>query len=695
MATLEELVVRLEADNAKLVSALEESAKVTSKSAKQMEDAISGFSQNASKQTSSFGKVMQVMAGTVLAQIAVKAADLAAQAFGVLVSQFSEGVGEAAEFEQQMARLGNSLAMSGNFSKEAIDGLEDFIDKMEELSGVDDAVIAANLAMLSSITKLDAEGLKVAQQSAIDLAAGLDIDLGQATKLVAKAAEGSTDGFRKFGIEIQESADKGRTFADTLKRIESDLGGSALAKTKTFQGAVNLLSGSWGNLFQALGDVVVKNPTVVAVLKEVTTIIKTMSDSVKTNADYWRKQFADGIVTAINVLGIFAQAANIALMPLNVILKDISLRVQTVVDTFQAAAAVISGKGFGEAAEAFKETRERSIALQNSIGDMINMKGPLDGLVQKIAEIGVVAESAGSAEIKAKDQNKKKTQELTELEKIRAEQAKSFAEQLLTDSQSIEGTYQRQQEALQAQFDNQLIGFEKYKSDKLSSQEAMFAQEQAMLALALEGSTQYEAAKTQLEAQQGAQRLKTQQDLRKMEEDLNKQKLQGYSQFFGNLATLQSSSSREAFNIGKAAAFAQATVDGIAAIQGAYKQGAIVGGPGLGAAFAAAAGIATAANLAKISGTALASGIDSVPGVGSRDNFPAILAPGERVVPSETNKDLTAFLEKAQDMQQPAPVFNLNFYGPVWGSKAEAGAEIVEAINEALARGMSLRILPT
>jgi hypothetical protein len=198
---------------------------------------------------------------------------------------------------------------------------------------------------------------------------------------------------------------------------------------------------------------------------------------------------------------------------------------------------------------------------------------------------------------------------------------------------------------------------------------------------------QFDLANTQLQMQQQAARAK-------MDADFNKQKIEGLKSTFGYISSLQSSSSKELAAIGKGAAIAQATMDGISAVQGAYKWGAVTGGPALGAAFAAAAAAATAANVAKIAGVGLASGIDSVPGVGSRDNFPAVLAPGERVVPSETNQDLTAFLAR-QSNQQPSMTVNVSFSGPVWGSggMADVGAQVVEAINEAMARGMSLPLL--
>jgi len=68
----------------------------------------------------------------------------------------------------------------------------------------------------------------------------------------------------------------------------------------------------------------------------------------------------------------------------------------------------------------------------------------------------------------------------------------------------------------------------------------------------------------------------------------------------GDVTSLMNTESRKQFEIGKAAALGQAVIDGYAAIVGAYKQGASIGGPVLGAAFASAAGAATFAQIQAI-----------------------------------------------------------------------------------------------
>jgi hypothetical protein len=78
----------------------------------------------------------------------------------------------------------------------------------------------------------------------------------------------------------------------------------------------------------------------------------------------------------------------------------------------------------------------------------------------------------------------------------------------------------------------------------------------------------------------------------------NELRLNQASEFFGNLATLSDSSNKTLHAIGKAAAIAQATIDGILAVQKALASAP----PPFNYALAAAAGVAAAVNVAKIAG---------------------------------------------------------------------------------------------
>ena len=78
-----------------------------------------------------------------------------------------------------------------------------------------------------------------------------------------------------------------------------------------------------------------------------------------------------------------------------------------------------------------------------------------------------------------------------------------------------------------------------------------------------------------------------------------------------NLSSLMEVENKKLFNIGKAAAIAQATVDGISATISAYKFGAQAGGPILGAAFATSAAVSTGAMISQLASQSYSSGTTS------------------------------------------------------------------------------------
>ena len=83
---------------------------------------------------------------------------------------------------------------------------------------------------------------------------------------------------------------------------------------------------------------------------------------------------------------------------------------------------------------------------------------------------------------------------------------------------------------------------------------------------------------------------------KKWEDQTNKERLANFQSTLGAISALTASSNAELFEIGKAAAIGQATIDGIAAVQKAYASAP----PPFGFALAALVGVATAANVAKI-----------------------------------------------------------------------------------------------
>ena len=139
------------------------------------------------------------------------------------------------------------------------------------------------------------------------------------------------------------------------------------------------------------------------------------------------------------------------------------------------------------------------------------------------------------------------------------------------------------------------------------------------------------------------------------------------------MSTLMNSESRKMFEIGKAAALAQAVVDGYAAITGAYKVGASIGGPVLGAAYGAAAGLATFQQIQKIRSASFSGGGGGGGSGGGGSVTQGINNQSEPVkAPTETM------------------VANLNITGQNFDRRTVIG--LVEQINDLQEDGMRIRL---
>jgi len=132
-----------------------------------------------------------------------------------------------------------------------------------------------------------------------------------------------------------------------------------------------------------------------------------------------------------------------------------------------------------------------------------------------------------------------------------------------------------------------------------------FANEQGVL-------EEYLAAKNNKSKEWRAEDIQNEQDyadaMAAISSRLASERLGLASSMFGNLSSLMDTENKKLFRIGKAAALAQATLDGYSSVLSSYREGTKIGGPVVGAAFAATAGIATAVQISKIASASYGSG---------------------------------------------------------------------------------------
>jgi hypothetical protein len=235
------------------------------------------------------------------------------------------------------------------------------------------------------------------------------------------------------------------------------------------------------------------------------------------------------------------------------------------------------------------------------------------------------------------------------------QQVLQLQESLLTQEEALMLSNERKLDLLRTAMEMEVITIEEYNAIKLQQEQAF---EDELFKIKSKGMT----------------------DIMRFAEQIRKKDLQGALQTFGQMTAANASTNKTMFNLNKAAAIATATVDAYAAITGAYKVGARIGGPPVGAAFAAAAGAFSFAQIRSIASQQFNSG----GGGGAGGNIaPTVSQAAGGAIP-------VANVGAAAGGGGGGQVVTINLQGEIFGREQVRG--LISQINEAISDGAVLRL---
>ncbi len=648
MATLEELVVSLVAETSGLRAELDKATKATQASTTKMDKAIQAFSDNSGKNLTVFQTAMATMSGVIGSELVLGAFNKLQGAASFLFQELIvNGVSAASATQAALVRLNTALALSGNYSLEASESFNQLAGEIQNTTGVSDDAVLSNIALLASMTKLDNDGLRQATKAAVDLSAALGIDLESATRLIGKAAEGNTEAFKRYGIEIQKGKTDSESFANTMVAL-SRFTGSAEGQAKSYSGQLKILSATWEDLTKVTGGALVNNNALIAAMSQLNKIIIGQTDELKKNENGVKILVGEGLILLIDTMAATIEVIDLsvrAFQTLYGVWQVLTVQINAVVYAYTALSEGITAAN-EYASKSFEDTKNNLMAFgESGDGALTNIREKLNE-ISGAARIGLEEMKNGFDAMPEPINNAKAAldtlAETEEQRKARLDALKAAQDAHLA---SLAANYAYENELLALNLESELISREEFNAAKL---ELMYAQEEAEL-LALEESfankfmteQEYINQKIALNNKYNLAHKKFQNDQTKTELEQQKLREQNMRSTLGTIASLASSSSKELAFIGKAAAISQATIDGFAAVQKALASAP----PPFNFALAATVGAATAANISKIAGVGLNKG-GTVPGGGANvDSVPAMLTPGELVVDRSTNDKLKAFLD--------------------------------------------------
>ncbi len=176
---------------------------------------------------------------------------------------FGKMIDAAKEQEAAIGHLAASMSAAGGFASDAAIKFNGYASALQDATGISDDLITKNAAMLVSIGNLRGAGLESATKAALNLAAGLRIDVDSAFTMVAKSADGNAAALGRYGIHIKATGDKAKDFALVMDQLNSKFAGAAEAKMKTFEGAVLGMKNSFEDVLKVLGGYITRSPMVI------------------------------------------------------------------------------------------------------------------------------------------------------------------------------------------------------------------------------------------------------------------------------------------------------------------------------------------------------------------------------------------------------------------------------------------------
>lgn len=684
MATIDELIIELSAENKQLLDALKESSDATQKSSDAMMKALDELAGKGDDSTKHLSESWAVMAGVLGADAVVEAVKLFGEIFKEVVE---EGVEGAIRYEDALHGLNNALSLTGNFSNEGSKDLEDYAKHLADTTIYSDEAALGSMRMLASLSQLSGDGLKKATQASADLASFLQVDLVTATNLVAKAIDGNDAQLKKHGITL-EGFQQGIKNTDlVVSQLAEHMAGTAASQINTFGGEVTQAQKSFEDFAKQIGLTITTNQSLQNVLGVVAQIFKELEQAVETNKTPIREFIDNFVLASVSVGKAVVEMADYVRIGFNVVGSVIGNEIGVIIEDTKALNQLLTGDVKGALAT-FMDAGKN--AFENVRDEATKPNAALEFMKQKFDQLGnAAADGMGKVNDVSEQASKgisnasQKTQEFSVALQELGIEGKKIGDSLAASTTDINKQYSLQTEYFKTQNEAKLIDYDTYWNEQyFLLQDNLLKQRTAIEAAHTQGKLdedKYQKALLGLQQETVVKEAKFSSDKKKADDAFDKQKLDATAQTFGNIAVLMQSGNSTLFEIGKQAAAAQAIVQGILAVQQAYSA---VPFP-FNIALAASIGVATAANVAKIESTSFsaAEGIDDVPGSGIGDKVPFMLEPGERVVPKNTNQDLKNFLQNGAS--GPSMQVNITMNDIFNTDPRTLGLEIVNVINEA------------
>jgi len=619
---------------------------------------------------------------------AVAAIGIAGIAAAVKLTKAFISTADAASIQEDAVhKMNTALKLAGDYSKAASQDFQNFASELQQMTTVGDET---TLEMLSLAKAMGAsnEQAKEMVKAAVNLSAATGMALEGAVKNLGKTFAGMTGELGESVPALRSLSAEALKSGAAIKMINDRFGGAAAAQVQTYSGALQQTKNTFGDLQEVIGDNIIKNKVVIALIQQANKVFLAWQDVVKSNSDII-KSFVNtallfGVKVIIKFIESFQWMNNIISSTGQFFDYLAGLVLKTGRAFLTAAQATLEFFGQGDKAKALegnikiinKAIEQNEEAVYKSMQAQEQRNALIQEFVDKAKE--------GEAQIIAASQESASKQEEIDTQRIEAKKEKLTAfQEFEKELQAIKDEEDElrltaEQEAMVARFDEKLMAHEEHLTQQEIVQAKFEARELIRAGKHQEAVKKLEAVGMKVRQKQFAEGEKKMTELGKLQ---SKARETGVSDSLNTIATLQTSGNRKLFYIGKAAALATAVIDGLAAVQKAWN----TPWP-LNLALVPLVATAVGANIAKIAASQPPSkakaGLDEVP----EDNMTFIASKGERILDSQTNQDLKDFLRNPADNtgRSGGNIITVNFNGDTLSDDDALKEQLAEGVADAI-----------
>ena len=225
-----------------------------------------------------FGKSIKAtrtsLGGLMGSMISLKSIIIATFAYRA-IQRFSRFLGSLTDMYKdqiiQTTKLGQAMASVGNYTREGLASLHSYAEELQELTGIDNEQIEAQMSTLASYGKT-AQEIRDTILTVLELSIAKHIELQASATLVGKAFVGETGTLSRYGIIIEKNLPLSEKFAAVMEKLAMHTG-MAARLGETYAGQIDILGAAYRDWKKGLGEIIAKGVEFSGVLTSMNDLI--------------------------------------------------------------------------------------------------------------------------------------------------------------------------------------------------------------------------------------------------------------------------------------------------------------------------------------------------------------------------------------------------------------------------------------